>query len=140
METFKFGKCKCRLSFGYYENNTVAISAIQVWNGELWNVFTINYERFYQGLNYAKEMAFPAVVIKNYDINEGCYQMLLDAGVIQQGPYLPGSNGGVQVGVLTEKWAAIAKKELEKILVAEAEEAAKEAKRRKKKRKNRKRN
>ena len=113
MEIVKIQDTYCNLKFGYYKNKTVAIHAFRVSDNELWNVLTINYQANYQGRNYTLEMVFPVIVIKNYDLNDGVYQDLLDAKVIHQGPYLSGSNGGVQIGVLTDKWATIAKEQLD---------------------------
>jgi len=105
---------ECFIEFGYYPNHTVAFQATRISDGEPWCTATVNYESRYQGSNYTRELSFPAVVIKNYSENTGVYQELIDAGVIDQGPYLSGSGGTVQVGILTAAWQAFAKEQLAK--------------------------
>jgi hypothetical protein len=102
----------CKLEFGYYPNKTVAITAIRISDDEPWCVPTVNYEQFFQGLNYRKQLCFPLVVIKNYSENAGVLQQLEEAGVITSGAYLSGTGGTVQSGLLSEEWQAFAKKEL----------------------------
>jgi hypothetical protein len=106
---------ECKLEFAYYPNKTVAIIATLNSTGEEWCVPTVNYERFYEGYSYKKELSFPIVVIKDYSENEGVYQQLLDAGVMTSGPYLAGSRGTVISGILTEKWQQLAQEQLKKI-------------------------
>lgn len=107
-----FGK-ECTLTFGRYNNNTIAIEAEH--NGEPYYVCTVNWEANWQGNNqYKKAFPFPAVVIKNYSENEGIVNELFNAGVLQAGgAYLAGSAGTVEVRLLTEKWQLIAKDQLE---------------------------
>ncbi|GGA92657.1 hypothetical protein [Puia dinghuensis] len=104
----------CKLVFTYYPNRTVAIIATLISTGEEWCVPTVNYERFYQGYSYRKQLAFPNVVVKNYSENDGVYQQLVDAEVIIPGPYLAGSGGTVIAGTLTEKWQQLAQEQLKK--------------------------
>jgi hypothetical protein len=113
-EVMLFGT-KCTLKFGYYDNKTVAITAIRISDRERFYVATVNYEEHFQGKSYKKQLGFPKVVIKNYSENEGIYQQLIDAGVITNGPYLSGSGATVQSGCLTDEWQMIAKTHLAKI-------------------------
>ncbi len=103
---------KCTLEFGQYPNDTIAIIAIRLLDGEEWCVPTVNWENNFQGSDYAKKMCFPAVVIKNYSENQGVFEELVSAGVIHEGFYLSGSEGKVKMGVLTAEWQAIAKRQL----------------------------
>lgn len=112
MEQVKLLGTNCRLEFGRYSNKTIAIQAYKEAGGEPFLTVTINYEQMFQGKNYCKECAFPVVVIKNYSENEGIYDELKQQGVILVGPYLSGSAGTVQIGILTEKWKEIARKKL----------------------------
>ncbi len=106
---------KCTLKFGYYDNKTIAITAIRISDRERLYVATVNYEEQFQGKSYKKQLGFPQVVIKNYSENKGIYQQLIDAGVITIGVYLSGSGGTVQSGRLTDEWQRIAKIHLPKI-------------------------
>jgi hypothetical protein len=106
---------KCKLEFGYYPNNTVAMTAIRISDDEPWCSATVNYESYFQGHTYKKQLCFPLVVIKNYSENEGIYQQLIEAGVIITGAYLSGSGGTVQSGILTDEWQAFAKEQLTEI-------------------------
>jgi hypothetical protein len=105
-------RAECSLEFGFYSNKTVAITTKLSSTGELWCVPTVNYERFFEGADYKKMFRFPVVIIKNYGENAGLYEELLAQDIIVQGPYLSGSGGTVQVGVLTEQWQEIAKRQL----------------------------
>lgn len=102
---------KCTLEFGYYPNNTIAITAKTLLGGNDWCVPTVNWERNFEGSDYAKTMCFPAVVIKNYSENHGVFEDLVNAGVIHEGFCLSGSAGKVRMGVLSTEWQAIAQKQ-----------------------------
>lgn len=115
METVNIRGSKCRLEFGLYPNNTVAITALRASDDALWLTPTVNWERHFKGRNYRKDAKFPAVVIKNYGENQGVYKDLLDAGVITVGFYLSGTGGTVQMGFLKDKWQQMAKPQLRKI-------------------------
>ncbi len=112
MQTIKLLGNECRLQFEYYGNHTIAMSAILPENGELWLVATVNYQRFFQGKNYALTCGFPVVVIKNYDTNAGVYQQLLEQHVISHGAYLSGSQQTVIAAQLTPEWQRIAQTQL----------------------------
>ena len=103
----------CSLQFGKYPNNTIVIQCY--YRGNPFCVATVNWEANFQGEGYRKKHTFPIVVIKNYSENEGIYSDLIKAEVITAGFYLSGSNGTVQLGILTEKWQKIAKEQLRKI-------------------------
>ena len=108
-----FGK-KCQLEFGQYPNKTITITAI--YQGHPHWTCTVNWQDNWQGCTpYKKTFAFPYVVIKGYDENEGMVKQLEKAGVIKPGAYMAGTGGTVQTASLTEKWQKIAKKELEAI-------------------------
>jgi hypothetical protein len=105
----------CHLDFGHYKNGTVAIQATIGDEsaedfGEPFATLTINWEANWEGMqSYATAFPFPAVIIKNYSELEGVLRDLVAAGVLTDGPYLSGSNGGVSACLLTPEWQAIAK-------------------------------
>lgn len=104
---------KCTVQFGYYGNHTIALDLF--YKEEPFLRATVNWEQNFEGADYRKECRLPIVVIKNYGENAGIYDQLLQAGVINLGPYLSGTNGTVQLGILTDKWLKIAKEQLSKI-------------------------
>jgi hypothetical protein len=114
MEEVTILGAKCVLEFGFYSNNTIAITAYRVSDSEPWCGPTINWEENFQGTNYAKKFQFPVVIIKNYSENEGVYQDLIASRVIQHGVYLSGSGGTVLAAILTDKWKAIAAEQLKR--------------------------
>lgn len=100
------------LEFGFYPNNTIGITAYLISDNEPWCVPTINWEENFEATDYAKKFQFPCVVIKDYSENEGVYEELIATGVIHRGAYLSGSGGTVHAALLTEKWKAIAMRQL----------------------------
>jgi hypothetical protein len=113
MKKVKLLQAECSLEFGFYPNKTIAICAYVSSTGELWCVPTVNYEKCFEGIDYKNVFQFPCVVIKNYAENAGIYEELLQQKVITSGPYLSGTGGTVLVGVLTEEWQEIARRQLE---------------------------
>ena len=101
---------KCKLTFAKYQNGTLYMGAEH--NGEPFLDCTVNWEQNLQGyFPYDKVFAFPAnniLVIKNYGENAGIVADLVNAGVIQTGAYLAGTNGTVEACTLTDKWYKIA--------------------------------
>lgn len=104
----------CHLQFSRYsQNNTIALTAVDVTDGLPVATCSVNWEQNWEGnTSYKKTFAFPAVVIKNYSENEGIAEQLAAAGVLESRAYMAGTNGGVHVCVLTPEWQEIAKEQL----------------------------
>ena len=106
--TVTIADCQCRIEFGKYNNNTLAMQAICL-DDEPFAVLTVNWEQNWQGcVKYRKAFPFPAVVIKNYSENEGFLADLEREGVVERGGcYMSGSDRGVEVRMLTPKWQEV---------------------------------
>jgi hypothetical protein len=102
----------CRIEFNYYRNDTVMMTAVRLEDSEEWCVLTVNYCRYFEGPDYAKQFAFPFVVIKNGGENKGVFSDLVQANVIEPGAYLSGTGGTIQFGRLTPKWQRLARRHL----------------------------
>lgn len=106
---------KCKLKFGMYNNNTLALQAFTL-DGELYMTCSVNWEANWEGaILYKDAFQFPGnsvIIIKNYSENEGVVKCLADAGVITPGAYLSGTNGTVEACTLTKEWFDIAKTQL----------------------------
>lgn len=113
-ETVLIRGYKCHLLFGRYNNNTVAMWAVDARTKEDVLVCTVNWESNWQGAtNYKATFQFPALVLKDYSENTGVVADLRKAGVIINGGVsMAGTNYGVVCTALTKKWQQIAIQEL----------------------------
>lgn len=105
---------ECVLEFGLYRNGTVAIVARNIATAEPYMKCTVNWEaNWHFEMPYTERCKYPSVVIKDYSENEGLYRQLVWLDVIRPGWEIPGSNGGVKICALTDKWKQIAEQQLQ---------------------------
>src|SRR5690348_10914719 len=112
MESVNILGTQCDLEFAEYHNGTICIMANLKGKGEEYTRLTINWEDYWEGTTpYEKTFKFPTVIIDSRNQNEGMYECLKKAGVIElnYGAYLSGTNGQVRVARLSKKWIKEAK-------------------------------